>query len=479
MRVARAAILAAACCGPLATACAAAPAAALVRPAAPGPAAHRLARFPGSATPGRAVAARGSAASQCSTAAAAGRALWPGRVSFSRVPPAPFDVAVTSGGRWAFVSLGTSVGVYRLHGAARPRLVRQIPLRAALGEAITPGGRYLLVAVAQGAAVINIRRAEHAVRGAVTGTLSVPRAEGPIEVTLSRKGTFAFVSVEGSDALAVFNLHRALTRGFGRADYAGSVPLGVAVVGSALSPDGRWLYVTSELAGQVRPPGTGPDTGTLSVISVRRAEADPARSVAATVTAGCEPVRVVTSASGRIVWVTARESDELLGFSAARLSSRPSRALVARVRVGAEPVGLALADHGRRIVVADSDRYRVPGATASLAVVNVPAALAGHRALAGYLPSGLFPRQLRLEPGGRVLLVTNYASGQLERVRLGHLPRPSPLHRLPPARPHPVVVTSRGTSPRGCDIEGVGAGPGPAARAAQPAPAARGARCAW
>jgi hypothetical protein len=40
----------------------------------------------------------------------------------------------------------------------------------------------------------------------------------------------------------------------------------------------------------------------------------------------------------------------------------------------------------------------------------------------GYLRAGLFPRQLALEPGGRTLLVTNFASEQLEAVDVTGLP---------------------------------------------------------
>jgi DNA-binding beta-propeller fold protein YncE len=158
------------------------------------------------------------------------------------------------------------------------------------------------------------------------------------------------------------------------------------------------------------------------VISVQRAETDPAQSVVATVDAGCQPVRVITSADGRAVWVTARASDALLGFSAALLRSDPARALIARVWVGEAPVGLALVDHGSRIVVADSNRFLAPGATSSLAVVNVGAALAGKPALAGLLPAGQFPREMAPEPGGRMLLVTNFDSGQVERVNVAGLP---------------------------------------------------------
>ena len=72
--------------------------------------------------------------------------------------------------------------------------------------------------------------------------------------------------------------------------------------------------------------------------------------------------------------------------------------------------------------MADSNRFAASGAVATLAVVDAPAALAGKPALLGYLPAGRFPREMALEPGGKVLLVTNFASGQLEAVDVGGLP---------------------------------------------------------
>jgi DNA-binding beta-propeller fold protein YncE len=186
-----------------------------------------------------------------------------------------------------------------------------------------------------------------------------------------------------------------------------------------VSPDGRWLYATSEVAAGGSESG---GQGTLSVISLDRAETDPAGSVVTTVDAGCSPVRVITSADGGVVWVTARGSDRLLGFAAARLRTDPSRSLIGSVEVGEAPVGLALVDGGTRIVVADSNRFDAPNAASSLAVVSVPAALAGQPGLTGYLPAGGFPRQMALEPDGTTLLVTNYSSQQLEAVSVADLP---------------------------------------------------------
>jgi DNA-binding beta-propeller fold protein YncE len=226
------------------------------------------------------------------------------------------------------------------------------------------------------------------------------------------------VTQEDSLRVAVFNLHRALTHGFGPGDLVGTIPVGVAPVGMAISPDGRWLYVTSEVMAQ-KPQG---NVGTLTVVNVARAEADPAASVVATVAAGCNPVRVITSADGREVWVTARASDDLLCFSAAALRTDPGRALAAIVRVGEAPVGLMLVRNGSLVVVADSNRFGASGATSDLTVVNTAAALAGESAVAGSVPAGQFPRETALEPGGQRLLVTNYASGQLEAVSIPSIP---------------------------------------------------------
>jgi hypothetical protein len=67
-----------------------------------------------------------------------------------------------------------------------------------------------------------------------------------------------------------------------------------------VSPNGRWLYATSEIAAGRLVSGGGrlDGQGTLEVISIGRAETDPGHSVVATVYAGCQPVRVITSADG-------------------------------------------------------------------------------------------------------------------------------------------------------------------------------------
>jgi len=320
--------------------------------------------------------------------------------------PGPFGVAVS--GPYAFVSGGNAVTVLSANGSGLlPTLLRTISVPGAnKGDAITHDGRYVLAAAGSGAVVVDVAAA---VNGAypIVGSLISPTGSGAAEVVLSADDTYAFVTLQDSAEVAVFNLKAALEGGFGPADFVGDVPVGPSPVGLAADDDS--LFVASE-------------KGKLNVLSLEKAETDPAAAVTATVTAGCSPARVLVSADQKIVWVTASASDALLGFSTAELQSDPDHALVADVRVGESPLGVTLVDGGSRLVVADSDQHNTPGASASLAVIDTARALDRRPSLLGYLQTGMLPRQFALAAEGTTLLVTVTNSNQLLAIHVGDLP---------------------------------------------------------
>jgi DNA-binding beta-propeller fold protein YncE len=336
-----------------------------------------------------------------------------------RTGGSPFGVVSTSDGRWSFVDEDRGpngdVAVFS-DSQFTPRLVRTIALSGSpAGDALTPSGRYLLAAEPDGGVVVvSVARAETGAMHAVLGVLR-GAGGGSIEVTTSPDSRYVFASNEVSSEVSVYDLQAAMAHGFATSGYIGAIRLGRAVVGTAVSPDGRWLYATSERAAGAPPTSF---QGTLTVISLAAAETDPSHAVIATVAAGCSPVRVVVSADGRTVWVTARASDELLAFSAAKLRSDPSHALIATVRVGEAPVGLVLIAGGQSIVVANSNRVLGQLARSDLTVVSTAQALSGRPAVLGTIPAGEFPREMSLEPNGRTLLVTNYDSDQIEAIEV-------------------------------------------------------------
>ena len=329
----------------------------------------------------------------------------------------PFDTVAAPGG-FAFVSLGgNGLAVMKTSGFT-PTLVQTVPVNNGQGMALTHNHKYLLVTSATGLTVFRVSDLEHGAT-APLGTLSSPGAQHPVEVAASPDGKFAFVSIQSSNQVAVFNLASALATGFSSSGLVGDISMnGKDPVGIAASPDGKYVYVASGLNNTA----SNSAGGTLTVLDMHQAETHPSSSVLKVVRAGCGPAQVITSPDGSDVWVTAAGANALEGFSAAKLISDPAHALIASVAVGQIPLGLVMVNNGSRIVVANSDRDKLGGSLPSLAVIDVNKALARKPALLGLITAGATPRQFSLEPNGTTLLVTNTGSGQVEAVNVGQLP---------------------------------------------------------
>ena len=336
----------------------------------------------------------------------------------------------TADGKWAFASVSTgpvinSGGAIAVlaQSAGGPRVVRTVALPASLvdafGLAITHDGRLLLVAGYTATAVLSVAALEDGGRHPLIGILT-DAGKGQFEVAVSGDDRYVFVSDENTGGLSVFDLATALRRGFSARGVAiGIVPLAPLALGIAISPDGGLLYVTTDAAAGAH--------GELWVLDAARAESGETRgAVLDHAAAGCQAVRVAVSPDGGTVWVTALQSNALLGYSAASLRDDPSRALRAVVRVGSEPVGLVLADHGRVALVANSNRGLVAGtgsfAPQTVSVVSTAAALARRPAVIGTVPAGLFPRDLSLDQAAGQVMVGNFLSGSVEQFPVPKAP---------------------------------------------------------
>jgi DNA-binding beta-propeller fold protein YncE len=372
------------------------------------------------------------AAVGCSGRVDTGRPLAGTSLRTFDLPDPPFSVVALPGGQLlvAALTVHTDLGdhgelaVLAVHGrGARPiRLVAlPPPVGGGSGMALTHDGRLLLVAAETATAVVSVTKLRDGAHHPVVGILHDGEL-GQYEVAVSADDRYAFVADENSGGLSVFNLALALRNGFSAAGVAvGMIHLGRGAVGVAAAPGGSRVYVTTL-------GGYGP-LGQLWVIDARRAEhrADRA-AVIAHVRAGCQPTRVAVSPDGKTLWVTALQSNALLGYSTTVLERDPARALRAVVRVGSQPVGMLLLDHGRAAVVADSNRFsQIPGAagkaaSSRISVVSTADALNGHRSVVGYLPAGLFPRDLGYDPATREILIANYLSDTVELLHTPALP---------------------------------------------------------
>ena len=357
----------------------------------------------------------------CSQSAAQARALSAGQTSFNVPNGKPFGLVVSPDGKFVFAATATTLEVF---GTSAPglTLTHMFSFLIATASApattmtITHSGQDLLVAAGNGIDVLSVETAETGTGTLLLGTLTVPGVTGTgraINVAVTPNDQYAFVTLQFRAQLAVFNLGNAVNNGaFNSTSFQGSVSL-ASPVGMAISPDGKWLYATSFAAGNAQ--------GKLAVLNVAQLEADPAKATIKQVDAGCSPARIVVSPDNKTVWVTARDSDFLLGFSAPLLGSDPSRALIAKVQVGQSPIGLVLVNGGTEMIVADNDINHT-GAN-NLAVVNVTKALANKPgALIGYLPTGLSPHEVWLAPGGQFVVISDNGSAQLQVVNVSKLP---------------------------------------------------------
>jgi len=343
----------------------------------------------------------------------------------------PFGVAIGSNSKQAFVDSlfspartasnpmvlrsDSGISVYSVTASGMTHQhVGTFSKGSLVGMALSPSGRILAAANTSGASIFSVPRMERVKSSPSSWLLGsfISKGQGAIETAFSPDNDYVFVTLESSDQMAVFNLKKAESNGFEPSDLIGYVPLGIAPVGMAISPNGRYLYATSEA---VTPTG---GEGTLSTIDLRRAEHDPSRSVISTVWAGCSPVRAVATRSD--VYVTARGSDDLIAFSAADLVSDPTAAMIGQVQVGEAPVGLALVQQDKRIVVADSNRFSVGVAPSNLAVVST--SNDGSLRLLGYVGAGGFPRDMAVSPNGKVLIVSDFDSGDVEEIGVSTLP---------------------------------------------------------
>lgn len=355
------------------------------------------------------------------------------------VPGRPFEALASRNGRWVFVSLmppiakrwshgnGGAIGVLRWTGTQLV-LKRVLPLPSLpTGLALSRSDHLLVVADGRYVEFADVSRLISGAANPLLGSIRDAKAPGSVYVAISRDDRTLFVSNEAVHSVTVIDLQRARRTGFHQDAIVGSIPTGIAPVGLALSHDGRYLYITSELWGGRRgwpvnchaPRGFGParpiPAGAVEVVNIARARKRPMDSVVAATPAGCMPVRAVLSPGGARLYVSARGSNALLVFDTTRLVSDPAGARVATVPVGTAPVGVATVQHGRRIVVANSSRFGGRGG-ADLTVLDASKIGEGRAAEIGTISAGKFPRELHRLPGSQALLLTDTNSAEVELI---------------------------------------------------------------
>lgn len=364
-------------------------------------------------------------------------------VSFIALPGHPFSTVASNDGCWLFVSITSSNprsanGVAMLSRAeGRVTLQRVFPVEAEpTGMVMTHDGKLLIVADGEYVVFMDVLRMTSGQGDPILGYFSDGNFAGSVYANVTADDKLLFVSDENTETITVINLEKARAEGYKESAKIGKIPVGIAPIALTFSPDGKWLYTTSQIAPKslkwpvaCKPEGADPATakeqypqGAIIVVDVGRAQTDPANSVVASVPAGCSPVRLAISPGGDRVFVTARNSNALLAFDTNAIRTNPEHALVGKVPVGSSPVGVAVANDGKLVLVSNSNRFASDQTVRqTLTVIDAARATEGQAAVVGSVPAGIFPREFGQSPDGRTVFVANYNSSELEVIDLNRI----------------------------------------------------------
>jgi DNA-binding beta-propeller fold protein YncE len=255
----------------------------------------------------------------------------------------------------------------------------------------------------------------------VRKSIGTRRGAGSIYVNVTADDKLLFVSNERLRSITVIDLSR-------DGAVVGDIPTGDLPIALTFSPDGKWLYTTSEAAAAewkwpnaCAPEGRGTSQagatrpeGAVVVVEVGRARTDPARAVVSRAPAGCSAVRMAISPGGDRVYVTARNSNLVVAFDAAKLVSDPEHARIGTGAVGTAPVPVATIEGGKKLVVGNSNRFGGSNEGSTLTVLDAESMKSVET-----IGVGVFPREMAVSADGRTLFVTNFGSKTLQTIDLG------------------------------------------------------------
>ncbi|MBY0491626.1 MAG: beta-propeller fold lactonase family protein [Gemmatimonadaceae bacterium] len=360
------------------------------------------------------------------------------------VPGRPFVALPSADGCHLFVSLnpagpGEQPGVAVLDVGRTLALRRIVPTpQIPSGMALSRDGQVLIAAHNESASLFDVAALVNGGE-ALLGRLPDKAGAGRVYANTSPDDALLFLADERTQSITVVDFAKARAPGGAAGSVLGFIPTGDLPIALTFSPDGKWLYTTSQRVPNTQQwpvvcrkqgsldPADPPEQveGAVLVVDVAKARTDAAHSVARIIRAGCNPVRFVFSPKGDRAYVSARGENALLVFDARKLGVRGDTAnpLVARIPVGTAPVGIAVTPDSRRVLVTNSNRF-AGGADdhQSVTVIDATRVTDGAKAVLGEIPAGAFPRELRLMPNGRTLVLTNFNSKTVQLVDLAKIP---------------------------------------------------------
>jgi len=352
----------------------------------------------------------------------------PAKDAVIEVPDHPFAAVASPDDCWLFVTLSNgkdkgAIGVLKNTGGTFG-IDHVVPLAGpGFGEVLSPDGNTLVVTEGTAVEMFDTGKLIRQESSPLLKTLQEGHDAGATYAAMSRDGALLFVSDEYAKRVSVFDV--ASARGGGKA-LVNRIAVGLGPVGLATSPDGKWLYATS----QVGPPTSGGKTcapeyseakphapGLLLRIDIAKTTTDPAHAVAGVLPVGCNPVRVAVSPSGKDLWITARGDGALLRLQPESWTSDNARLQLKAYPVGPSPIGVAVRGDDAQVWVAVSDRFEQQGRGVLTGLAYRPGELDDTNVQLMKTGNIEYPREVAFLHDNRTLTVTLFHANRVAIVR--------------------------------------------------------------
>jgi YVTN family beta-propeller protein len=324
----------------------------------------------------------------------------------------PASVAVTPDNRFAYVVNnnepnipgGDTVAVLNLTTNTIEKVIHDASFKEPYRVAINKAGTIAYVANSDGATVSIIDIATNTVTGTINGF------DGPSGFVIAPNGVLAYVNNYGgplgvgSGNGTTVNVVNLLTN-----TIVGTITVGLAPAGLAITPDGAFVYVINYVDGN-------PGTGTISIIQTST------QSVVGRISGFSGPFGIAITPNGRFAYVTNFGSNDFAPVGrTVSVVDLSTNTIVATIELGIQPAGIAITPDGCLAYVTNYNTlYLGPGftnLTAGEGIVNI-IDLCTNRVIPPAITVGSSPNAVAISPNGLFAYVTNYISNSVSVIAL-------------------------------------------------------------
>ncbi len=271
----------------------------------------------------------------------------------------------------------------------------------------------------------------------VGGARSITAQSG---MAITSDDKYLFVAQKVTNWISIIDLNKART-GQTASSIVGGIPLSGKPLATELSPDRRFLYVSTRVDVPSTDCKTIPDTGPveIQVFDVNRAFSDPNSSMIVTVPAGCAADRgptdgisfIAVSPDGNSLYTVAYagdrvdsvgEANTLFTFDTRPLRSGSAPTLIAGLPIRTNLRRLVLVDEGRKLLATSWNQLGDDSEGQVLTVIDTDKLARGENAIAGTISIGTGDGSLSVTHDGRAVLIAARTSATVTRLEWSRVP---------------------------------------------------------